>query len=141
MTFAEKLKTLRKRKGITQMQLAAATNISLGVIADIESGRHDPSKASAKRLSEFFDVPIQVFIVENYDINTKETYAPKISMKQILMIADIVQQYLQSNGYTLTDDQRVALVEHFCQENISDANQIRQQLSVLAAVQSSTQKG
>ena len=74
--------------------------------------------------------------MENYDINTKETYAPKISMKQILMIADIVRQYLDSNGYTLTDDQRVALVEHFCQENISDVNQIRQQLSVLAAVQS-----
>ena len=39
MTFAEKIKTLRKERGLTQMQLAAETHVSLGVIADIESNR------------------------------------------------------------------------------------------------------
>lgn len=136
MTFAEKIKTLRKERGLTQMQLATMTNISLAVIAGVESGRRPPSKEVAKRLSEFFDVPIEVFIREDFEIARGQHFAKTIPMKQILMIADIVQKYLQSNGYTLTDDQRVALVEHFCQENISDAKQIRQQLSVLAAVQS-----
>ena len=57
MTFAEKIKTLRKEKGMTQMQLSAATNVSLAVIAGVESGRRNPSKEVAKRLADYFNVP------------------------------------------------------------------------------------
>ena len=108
MTFAEKIKSLRKERGMTQMQLAAATNISLGVIADIESGRRDPSKEVAKRFSEYFHVPVQTFILENIEIENKT-----VSTATILMLADIVQEYLTKKGYKITPEQRTALVDHF----------------------------
>lgn len=131
MTFAEKLKTLRKGKGMTQMQLATATNISLGVIADIESGRHDPSKASAKVLSEYFNVPVQTFILENTGITTEKK---TLTTQQIIMLADIVQEVINKQGFQITQEQRAALVDYFYQQNITDAEKIKDSLSVLAAL-------
>lgn len=140
MTFAEKLKSLRKERGITQMQLAAATNMSLGVVADIESGRHDPSKTSAKTLAKYFDVPVEVFILEEVPIShASQSTQPQKQIAPtaiVLQIADIVQEYLSKNGMTMTTEQRAALIDHFCQQNLTDAEQIKQQLSLLGALQS-----
>ena len=136
MTFAEKIKALRKERGITQMQLAAATNISLGVIADIESNRRAPSKEAAKRLSEYFCVPVQVFILESEEITNVPRFTKTVPTAQILVIADIVQEYLNKNGMTMTTDQRAALIDHFCQQNLTNADAIKQQLSLLGALQS-----
>lgn len=136
MTFAEKIKALRKERGITQMQLAAATNISLGVIADIESNRRAPSKEAAKRLSEYFGVPVQVFILESEEITNAPRFTKTVPIAQILVIADIVQEYLNKNGMTMTTEQRAALIDHFCQHNLTDADAIKQQLTLLGALQS-----
>ena len=137
MTFAEKIKSLRKERGMTQMQLAAATNISLGVIADIESNRRAPSKEVAKRFSEYFGVPVQVFILEEIPItHTEPTPKQIVPTATLLQIADIVQEYLNKNGMTMTTEQRAALIDHFCQQNLTNAEQIKQQLSLLGALQS-----
>lgn len=137
MTFADKIKTLRKERGMTQMQLAAVANISLAVIAGVESGRRPPSKEMARRLAEYFNVPIEVFICEDTPI-THTTQTPKqiVPTAILLQIADIVQEYLNKNGMTMTTEQRAALIDHFCQQNLTDAEQIKQQLSLLAALQS-----
>lgn len=133
MTFAEKIKSLRKERGLTQMQLAAATNISLGVIADVESGRRDPSKEVAKRMSEYFNVPVETFILENADI--QGTPCKTTSTANILMIADIVKEFFEKNGCTITPEQKVALIDHFCQQNITDVNEIKKMLSLMQAMQ------
>ena len=136
MTFAEKLKSLRKERGITQMQLAAATNISLGVIADIESNRRTPSKEAAKRFSDYFRVPVQVFILEDEEITQIQPTAKSVPTAQILVIAEIVQEYLNKNGMTMTTEHRAALIDPFCQPNLTDEDAIKQQLSLLGALQS-----
>lgn len=130
MTFAEKLKSLRKERGLTQMKLAATTNLSLGVIADIESGRRDPSKEVAKRLADYFGVPIQAFIVEDEEI-TKTT-----DISQILMIADIVADYLKKHGYEITPEQRVALIDHFYQMHMTEPSKIQDMLSIMGPLRS-----
>lgn len=137
MTFAEKIKYLRKEKGITQTQLSAATNISLGVVAGVEAGYRSPSKEMARRLSEFFKVPIDVFMFEEAPI-THENYTQRqiVSTATLLQIADIVQEYLNKNGMTMTTEQRAALIDHFCQQNLTDTDAIKQQLSLLGALQS-----
>lgn len=137
MTFADKIKTLRKERGMTQMQLAAVANISLAVIAGVESGRRPPSKEMARRLAEYFNVPIEVFICEDTPI-THTTQTPKqiVPTATLLQIADIVQEYLNKNGMAMTTEQRAALIDHFCQQNLTDADAIKQQLSLLGALQS-----
>ena len=135
MNFADKLKSLRRERGLTQVQLADATNISLGVIAGIESERRSPSKEAAKRLSGFFGVPLDVFIMESAPLSNKT-----VDMHTVLEIADIVRDFMARNGYDLTAEQRDALVSHFYQQNLRDADAIKQQLSVMQLLQSFPKK-
>lgn len=58
MELNEKLQELRKNKGLTQEELAAALYVSRTVVSKWESGRGLPSIDSLKQISAFFDVSI-----------------------------------------------------------------------------------
>lgn len=58
MEFNKKLQKLRKNKGITQEQLAAAIFVSRTAVSKWESGRGYPSIDSIKDLAKFFSVSI-----------------------------------------------------------------------------------
>ena len=55
MTFPERLKQLRKEKGITQTQLAKDLNISGGTVAMWETGKRKPSFELLWDLADYFD--------------------------------------------------------------------------------------
>lgn len=54
--FVERLKSLRKEKGITQKQLAANLDISLPAVINYENAQRSPSSAVLTLLSRFFNV-------------------------------------------------------------------------------------
>ena len=58
MEFHEKLQELRKKRGITQEELAEALYVSRTAISKWESGRGYPSIDSLKEISNFFSVSI-----------------------------------------------------------------------------------
>ena len=58
MEFSEKLQTLRKKKGLTQEELAQALYVSRTAISKWESGRGYPSIDSLRVISKFFSVTI-----------------------------------------------------------------------------------
>lgn len=134
MTFAEKLKTLRKQKNLTQVELAAKVGISFAIIGQIESGSRNPSKEVARKLAEFFNVALDTFIVESADIIEQNNEYKSVSMDKILMIADVVKEYFDKHGYELTPEQRVALVDHFYHENIINEDEIKKLLSLMQAM-------
>ena len=58
MEFHEKLQELRKRRGLTQEELAEALYVSRTAISKWESGRGYPNIDSLKEISTFFSVSI-----------------------------------------------------------------------------------
>ncbi|MBR5246432.1 MAG: helix-turn-helix transcriptional regulator [Clostridia bacterium] len=58
MEFGEKLQDLRKKKGLTQEELAEALYVSRTAVSKWESGRGYPSIDSLKEISRFFSVSI-----------------------------------------------------------------------------------
>lgn len=55
---------LRKKKGVTQEELATAVGISRQTIIAIEKGNYTPSVMLALKIADFFDTPVeQVFIL------------------------------------------------------------------------------
>ena len=58
MEFHEKLQELRKKKGITQEELAEALYVSRTAVSKWESGRGYPNIDSLKEISRFFSVSI-----------------------------------------------------------------------------------
>jgi len=58
LEFSEKLQELRKKRGLTQEELAEALFVSRTAISKWESGRGYPSIDSLKEISKFFSVTI-----------------------------------------------------------------------------------
>ena len=54
--FKERLKELRKSRGLSQKQLAEKTGISVHTINSYESGRRDPNTKNLQILQDFFQV-------------------------------------------------------------------------------------
>lgn len=67
--FGEKLRTLRKRHGITQMRLASefgySTNTYIGLI---EKGKKTPSLAFVLRIAELFNVTTDQLVRDELEI-------------------------------------------------------------------------
>lgn len=54
--FSERLKQLRRNRGITQVQLAHEFNVANGTIAMWETGKREPDFATTIRIATFFQV-------------------------------------------------------------------------------------
>jgi transcriptional regulator with XRE-family HTH domain len=57
-TLAETLKTLRNRKKLSQVELAARAEISRGYLIRLEQGRQDPTLAVLRRLAKALNVSV-----------------------------------------------------------------------------------
>lgn len=66
------IKELRKSKGLSQSQLAKEINISKKTLADWENGRRNPNEYNYKKLSNFFNVPIDTLKAQIVITNDKE---------------------------------------------------------------------
>lgn len=137
--FAARLVNLRKGKGLTQDELADALHTAHSTISMIEAGTREPSKQIAKKLADFFQVPVETFLYRE-DVQTPSQTQKMITTAEVLLVADIVADYFRENGYEITPEQRNSLVSHFYQQNLRDADAIKQQLSVLAVMQSFPKK-
>ncbi len=60
-----RLEEIRKGRGITQEELAAALEVSRQTIGSLENGRYNPSILLAFKIARYFDMKIEdVFIYE-----------------------------------------------------------------------------
>ena len=60
--FCEKLKELRIEKGIGQVELAKAVNVSKGIISLWENGLREPKLSNLIVLAKFFEVSIDYLV-------------------------------------------------------------------------------
>jgi transcriptional regulator with XRE-family HTH domain len=56
--IAMRIKILRKRRKISQEELAARSGISRGYLARLETGRHDPTITTLEKLAKALKVPV-----------------------------------------------------------------------------------
>lgn len=63
----EKLKTLRKGRGLTQLQLSEKMGISRCSISNYECARRTPHLSEIKRFAEFYGVSLGFFDVDTKD--------------------------------------------------------------------------
>lgn len=65
--MGEKLRQLRKEKGLTQKEVATALNVNMMTYAHYELGDREPSIAMLKSLCDFFDVTADYLIGRSDD--------------------------------------------------------------------------
>ena len=66
-TFAERLRELRKEKGLNQTQLAEAIHTTFGTVSIWERGVREPEMSTLKKLCEFFGVSLPYMWGESDD--------------------------------------------------------------------------
>ncbi len=84
MNFSDKLKQLRKSKGITQEELANGVFISRSVIAKYENGYTLPTQENAEKLAVFFGVKLSYLIDEEEQVKMTLT---EIKTRKIISYA------------------------------------------------------
>ena len=72
MEFNQKLQTLRKQKGLTQEELAAALFVSRTAVSKWESGRGYPNIDSLKAIAAFFSITIDELLFTNEALTIAE---------------------------------------------------------------------
>ena len=100
--FPERLKELRKEKGMTQIELAAALGVSSGTVAMWETGKRKPSLERMDRLTDVFDKRL------DYILGTSDDPAPaKLNDDEIAQLEDwAVQEEYEDvmRKYSLLDE-------------------------------------
>ena len=102
--FHEKLKTLRKKKGITQQKVAHLLGTVQGVYSKWERGVYEPNYENLSMLSCIFDVSID-FLLSDYIEISKDKY---LEMQESdLIISNVFPQRLKEirikKGLTQTE--------------------------------------
>ncbi len=74
MTFNEKIKELRRLRGLTQKQASGQMGILHQNLAAYEEGRAKPPYDILKKIIEFYEIPFQDFYAFMFD----ESFMPKL---------------------------------------------------------------
>lgn len=138
MKIGNKIRALREARNLKQKELAEKINVSATALTFIEKGIRQPSKEMVLRLAKFFNKPTDYFLFEETTCNTDEK---PVNTADVLMIADIVSEYLNKNGFKITPEQRAMLVDRFYQKNITDAEKIKEMLSFMQGMGLNTNTG
>lgn len=60
----EKYVTLRDKRGVTDYEVAKTTGIYQSTFSDWKSGRSAPKADKLLKIAQFFDVPLEYFLVD-----------------------------------------------------------------------------
>ena len=73
-----RIKAIRIKNGVSQMELSLRSNLSQSFIANLEKGKKQPSVLTLIRIAEALNVNPQDFFPETANSNTKEQTKEKI---------------------------------------------------------------
>jgi transcriptional regulator with XRE-family HTH domain len=121
----EKLKKIRKERGLSLRALAEKSGISKSTLNDIENGKSNPTTETLAKIAKALDIKISDFFrtendsVDDPDLEFIDEYAlslddekekfPKVTdVKEALKII-MAQPGLMLNGELLSDESKIAL--------------------------------
>lgn len=91
MNFNERLKELRKNKGLTQEELASKLYVSRTTISKWESGNGYPSIDILKSLANFFEISIDELISNNEVLDLSKENIIKEKKKNINLVIGLLE--------------------------------------------------
>jgi len=96
MKLQDKIKHLRKKKGISQQELADLASINISYVSRLENGHHEPSIDLVRNFMKIFEVSADYLLDEE-----AESYEIKIQDKNLAEKVKLID--------TLDEDERNAL--------------------------------
>lgn len=99
LAFGNHLQKIRKKKKLTQLQLAEKSGLSLKHLGEIERGRGNPSLESLNSLAESLDLTLpELFSFQVQEVSRKEDTSAKLiesikttSLKNMSILMNILK--------------------------------------------------
>ena len=121
--LSERLKELRKRDGLSQVEFAKQFNISTGTIGNWETGAREPDATTLMKIAKFFNVTVDYLLNDdekNAPPQSDEAFEPELTEKDELdisrrldaMLSDLDKNNsaLMFDGEPLDDESRELLI-------------------------------
>ncbi len=102
--IGEKIRSIRKDKGLTIVELSEKINVTSGYISQIERDLISPSLAVLKRLSNALDIPLSVLFLEHPQekvIRTLQEERTKIKYGNINVELEFITPVMSKNEKNL----------------------------------------
>lgn len=104
-SLAARLKFIRESRSLTQAQLAATTGLTQSTIANLETGKKDPSIQTLLKIADGLDIHIatlfstdDIFVFDLKRLRRKYTKAEKLTPHLYMALGRIVQ-YAKDIGF------------------------------------------
>ena len=128
MTFSNTSKTLRKEKGLSQVQLAEALNISKACISMIEIGKNEPTANTLLKYADFFQCSTDYLLGREDDFGniTIKTEKPAenifdgLSAREQKLIEQI--RFLKEGYKVLAEKQLKMIVDYQKEEPVASSS-------------------
>lgn len=94
--FRNRLKMLRKERGVNQVELGKALNYGYAAISNYESGKNEPTLNDLCRIADFFDVSTDYFLGRTNDSRShccKNDYYNMLDGITLVEILELVEEY------------------------------------------------
>ena len=129
--FAQRLKELRKKSNMTQVQLAERLDVSKGTIAMWETGKRQPNFETLNVLSDIFDKRIDYILGHSDDDSSPNLTEEEIdqlgSWEVETIFKEAIRSYLSLDDYGKTAVENLIRAErHRCldQQTLCDIDNI-----------------
>lgn len=70
MELSQKLKYLRKKKGVSQLELAERLSVSRQAVSGWEAGTSRPSTENLQSLSRLFNIPLETLLNDTLEVES-----------------------------------------------------------------------
>lgn len=97
--LGQRIKEVRKIRGITQEKLAEIIGIETGSLSAIESGRHFPSLITLEKIANHFNVQMQIFFDFSNKLSEDELISRITQNISNMKIKDIYRIYKETEFY------------------------------------------
>lgn len=82
MELYQKLKVLRKKKGLSQLELAEVLHVSRQAITGWEAGTSRPSTENLQRLSRLYNIPMESFLDDTIIVEPEPEKIPVVDLQE-----------------------------------------------------------
>ena len=114
--FQERVKKLRQEKGISQIELAGAIEVTNDTISLWERGLRRPENKQLKKLSEFFDVSIAYLTGNSYTRHAEDDFESEaVWLENVDFLEDMFEKATR-----LSDDSLMVIREMIERTLIAD---------------------
>ena len=97
MFFADTLKKLRSKCGITQKELALTLNVSERTVRKYEAGEMQPSTDKLLQLADLFSVSVDYLLGKPVTTEALQSYVADLSPAELQALQEFINEQLQDN--------------------------------------------